>query len=134
MFAMFTICCWPLPMVTNVSVTPGSSPATVSQAIEFRPIPHVALTSLAFRAKVKGSTAGTLAVRLQYLDGTQEEKEFPLPSSPQEWTPFSADLKARTDFDRLVATKAVFEIRVPAGPGTLQIDEVEVERDGDVER
>jgi hypothetical protein len=115
-----------------LSIPPGAPPTTISQTISFRPIRHLPVSSLSFRAKVKTSAPATLTVGLHYFDNTSEAKEFELPTAATEWTPFAAEIKARTDFDKLVPAKAVFEIQAPRGG--IEIDQIEVERDTDIDR
>jgi hypothetical protein len=118
----------------------AEGPTTVSQSIRFRAISHLALDSLSIAARVRTTTASpaaappSLAVELRYLNGERETKTFELTGLNDAWKRVRFDVKARSDFARLIATEAVLVLRIARGAGGVEFDDVEVERDPLIDR
>jgi hypothetical protein len=119
----------------------AAGPASVSQSIRFRAIPHLALDSLSVAARVRVPAARpaaapppALAVELRYLNGETETKTCQLKDLGDAWKRVRFDVKARTDFAKLLATEAVISLQVPPGTGSVEFADVQVERDPLVDR
>ena len=119
---------------------PADGTATVSQSIKFRAISHLALDSLSIAARVRCATASpaaappALAVELRYLNGERETKTFELTGLNDAWKRVRFEVKARTDFAKLIATEAVLVLRVPPGADAVEFDDIQIERDPLVDR